>query len=281
MLGFPENGINYGSPVIQNMMGGMQIQPNPIGSIANIGGYGYNNNVQFSQFMNSPYYTNNYMYYNPYQALQQQKAMEAAKKEQERNYMDTLKSISKNVHESLHDIEGKDLEGFLDANYNYEEESKEFEEMYQQWCLYTKLANLKPVQPNYAYINYANKIREKNKSEYPDDMSLAEFLNKAGNLYMDALMEQNQRRMRDGKLKYDSNGYRNLIDLHRSASSYFNSLLTGNTKSVDIGDLEIQIPSNGEKPKMVVNMPSKYQEYAERRAKFINACLNSGNKGGA
>lgn len=278
MLGFPEDGINYGSPVVQNMMGGMQLQPNPIGNVVNIGGYGYNNNVQFNQFMNSPYYTNNYVYANPYQVLQQQKAMEAARKEQQRNYIDALRSISRNVHNSLHDIEGKELEEFLDNNYNYEVESKEFEEMYQEWCLYTKLANLKPIQPNYAFLNYADKIRQKNKEEYPDDMSLAEYLNKAGNLYMDALMEQNQRRLRNGKLKYDSSGYRSLIDLHKSASSYFNSLLTGRTKSVDIGDLEIQLPTNGEKPKMVVNMPSKFQEYAERRAKFIASCLNSGSK---
>lgn len=282
MLGFPDDGINYSSPVVQGMVGtSYSMPPNPIGNVRTIGGYGYNgNNVPFNQFMNSPYYNNSYGYVNPYTLIQQQKAMEAARKEAERNQIDTMKHISRIVHKSLKDIEGEELETFLDNTYNYEEASKEFEELYQQYMSYIKLSNLKPVQPNYAYVNYANAVSAKNKARFPDDMSLADYLDKAGELYMEAIIAQNERRERNGKLKYDSNKYRSIIDLHRSTSSYFNSLLTGKTKSVDIGDLEIQIPPNGEKPKMVVNMPSKYNEYKDRRARFINACMNTSRRDG-
>ena len=277
MLGFPNNGY-YTSPIIQSMGGMGSIPPTPIGNIANIGGYGYNTGPQpFSSYMNSPYYTNNYSYYNPYAMLQRQKAMEAARQEAIRKQSDVMKSISRNVHKALGDLNEEQMEEHL-KQYDYETHNHELQELAEDVRLYNKLANLVPVQPNYAYIAYCNKISASYKEKYPDDMSLAEFLDKAGELYRDSLIEMNERKQRDGKLKYNSNGFKDLVDLHRNSSSYFNGILTGNQKSIDIGDLEIKIPDNGNKPSLVLNMPSKLTEYQQRRQQFIQACLNSGRK---
>ena len=253
------------------------IPPNPIGNIATIGGYGYNQ--PFSTYMNSPYYTNNYSYYNPYAMIQHQKAMEAARKEAIRKQSDVMKSISRNVHAALGDLDDKQMEEHL-RQYDYETHDTELEELREQFRLYVKLGNLKPVQPNYGYLAYCQKISKSYKDRFPDDMSLADFLENAGVLYREALIEMNERKQRDGKLKYNSDSFKNLVDLHRTSSSYFNGILTGKEKSIDIGDLEIRIPDNGDKPKMVLNMPSKFTEYQERRQQFIQACLNSGKKGG-
>ena len=275
MLGFP--GGAYMPPFQQNNIGGMgSIPPSPIGNIANIGGYGYNTGARWGGFMNSPYYTNNFNYYNPYAIQQQQKAIEAAQKEMRRKQSDMMKHISRVVHKALGDITDEaELEEHL-KQYDYETVDTEVNEICEQLRLRRRLINLKPVQPNYAWLSYAHKIQDSYKSKYPDDMSLAEFLDKAGELYRDSLIELNERKQRDGKLKYNSDKFKSIVDLHRSSSSYFNSALSG--KSVDIGDLEIQLPNNGERPKMVLNMPSKLSEYAERRQKFIQACLNSGKR---
>jgi len=276
MLGFPNNEINYTSPINPNMGGMYSIPPNPIGNIANIGNYGYNQGDSFSMFMNSPYYTNNFTYVNPYALLQQQKAMEAARKEQLRQQSETMKSISRMVHQSLGDMDGEELERYLEI-YDYETENKELIELAEQVREYNRLANLKPVTPNYAYINYFNRVSESFKKNYPDNMSLSEYLDKAGELYRQSLIYMYERREKNGKLKYDSDQFNKLVDLHRTSSSYFNGILTGNNNSVDIGDLEIKIP-DGERPKMVLNMPSKLQEYAARKQAFIQACLNSNTK---
>lgn len=281
MLGFPNDGINYGSPIVQNMGGMGSIPPSPIGNIANIGGCGYNsvNGTPFGM-MNSPYYTNTFSYNNPYLVLQRQKAMEAAKKEAIRKQGDMMKSISTVVHKALNDMEEEELEEHLNRNYNYQEANSEMEEMVEQVRQYNKLANLKPIAPNYGFLTYCSKVSKSYKDKYPDDMSLADYLNNAGNLYREALIEMNERKQRDGKLKYNSNNFKNIVDMHRTSSSYFNGILTGKTKSIDIGDLEIQIPNNGERPKMVLNMPSKMQEYADRKAKFIESCLRGSKVGG-
>lgn len=277
MLGFPPNdGINYESPIIQSMGGMGSIPPTPIGNIANIGGIGY----MPGRMMNSAYYNNTFSYNNPYLMLQRQRAMEAAKKEAERRQSDAMKSLSRIAHQAIGDMKSEEeLEEHLKRNYDYESRNAEMEVMVQELRNYNKLANLKPVQPNYNYLAYAQKVSKSYKDKYPDDMSLADFLDKAGELYRDALVEMHERDQKNGKLKYNSNSYKNIVDMHRSSSSYFNDILTGK-KSIDIGDLEIQIP-DGERPKMVLNMPSKMQEYADRKAKFIAACLSGTKVGGA
>lgn len=292
MLGFPSNTMGvYQSPMIQNMGGMGSMPPTYNGNLVNVGGIGYNpnyfppqmiNRQNFGSYMNSPYYTNNYSYNNPYALAQQQKAMEAARNEEMRKQTDTMKAISRMCHKALGDVADDDMEEYVNKQYDRNEEyEKEFNQMVEDVRLYLRLGNLRPVQPNYGYLEYCAKVRKSYKDKYPDDMSLAEFLENAGELYRDSLIEMNQRKQRDGKLKYSTQGYKDLVALHRSSSSYFNSALTGKNNSIEIGDLEFHLPTApGEKTRITVNMPAKIAEYNERRNQFIEACLNSGRKKG-
>lgn len=272
MLGFPGNGTPMG---YQGGMGG--IPPSPMGNIVGLGRQGYNNTVPFSAFMNSPYYTNNFVYNNPYAAMQRQRAEEAARKEQSRKQGDMFKSITKQVHKALGDMDDQQLNDFVEEKYDYDKVITALTEKKEELDLYRKLGSLQPTPPNYAYLNRAANISKSYKDRFPDNMSLAEYLDKAGELYREALMDMNKRAQKDGKLKYDSGRFNNIVDMHRDASSYFNKILTGQQSSIDIGDLEIRLPDgeSGDRLSIVPTMPSKLQEYAERKRQFLEACLNS------
>lgn len=271
MLGFPGNGI----PMRPGGMGG--IPPSPIGNVVGLGRQGYNNTVPFSAFMNAPYYTNNFVYNNPYAALQRQRAEEAAKKEQARKQGDMFKSITKQVHKALGDMDDEQLDKFVEDKYDYDKVHKAISELREELELYGSLTRLQPIPPNYAYLAKAANISKSYKDRFPDDMSLAEYLDKAGELYREALIDLNKRAQRDGKLKYNSSRFNSIVDMHRDSSSYFNKILTGQQQSIDIGDLEIRLPDgeSGDRLSIVPNMPSRIQEYAERKRQFLEACLNS------
>lgn len=286
MLGMPidepiNTGFNYGSPTVNNVMGGMYtVPPNPIGSTLNVGGYGYNYNPYMAQqpMMNGMmggYYGGYNLTMNPYLYQQQLRAQEAAQREQVRRQCDLMKTLSTIVHKGLGDI---------DQYENFDDHLKQYDpitidnEAYQEEMHYNKLSNLQPVPPPYAFYAHCNRVREEHQKKFPNDMGLANYLDNAGELYLEALMHKAKERNRNGKLQYDTEQYKKILESHRSTSSYFNSLLSGGMSStkINIDDMEIQLPSSSEdKARMVINTPSHMQEYASRKQAFLNAILKN------
>lgn len=273
MLGFvpnqPMTGINYSSPTVQYTMGGMynNIPPNPIGGPI----YGQTQPVMspgfnpYSGGYMGGYYGGGYMM-NPYAYQQQKRAEEAAKREQERMQSDILKNLSRLAHKSLGDI---------DKFEDFEEHLKQYDpvsidnEAAEAEREYNKLLNTVPLQPNWNYIAYCNKVHDENMKRFPNNMSLFEYLEHAGELYLESIVEKSKQLSRDGKMQYDTDQYRRLLADHKAMSGYFNSALTGGLKSVNVDDMEIQLPNNGEAGKIVVTAPSHMQEYNARKAAFL------------
>lgn len=294
MLGMPidepmNTGLNYGSPTVNYVMGGaFNVPPNPIGATLNIGGQGYNYNPTMMQqnlyqqqygmpqngFMGG-YYGGYNLSMNPYLYQQQIRAQEAAFKEQERRQSDMMKNLSKIVHKGIGDIE--QFENFDDHLKQYDPVTYNTEE-HQEELNYDRLSRLRPVQPNWNYINHCNRVQEENKKRFPDNMGLSAYLEHAGELVVEALFEKAKQRNRNGKLQYDTDQYRKILESHRATSSYFNSLLTGGMTStkINIDDMEVELPSNADdKARIVVNCPSHMQEYASRKQAFLQSILQN------
>lgn len=313
-------GFNYGSPTVNYVMGGMSnIPPNPIGNTLNIGSQGYNNynpavyqqqgyynqygQMQYQQPVYSnqsipqppvgsfnPYYGQpqvagynsyyggyNYLM-NPYLMQQQQKAAEAAYKEQLRQESDIMKTVSRIVHRSIGDMDQyEDFDNFLTQYDPVEVQQEDREEEFK----YNKLANLIPNHSGDYYIQNCARVSEKYKQDYPDSMGLFDFLNNAGTLYLNAVIEQTNALNRNAKLQYDTDNYKRILESHRSSSSYFNSLLTGGIPSstITVDDMEIELPSSpGDSARIVVNCPSHLKEYAARKQAFLDNIMKNATK---
>lgn len=244
--------------------------------------------MQYGGYQQPSYYGNYVpgMIYNPYAIRAQQEAMKAARAEQCRQQSEVFKTLSKCCHANLGDKdEFEDFEQHLRDRWDYvpeedlEKKLKENPE-YEEIEKYVRLCAIgeKSVRPtpeyNYAFANFFNKKVEERQKEFPDNMSLAEFLDKAHILYIDALRRNYLRGMADGKKQYDSSKYRNLIrQSNGGLSSYFNSILRGRTPnptSVNVGDMTIDLPTRpGDKSKINVNCP--FSEYDEALDKFFQA----------
>lgn len=225
-------------------------------------------------------YYGNYNYaMNPYLVQQQQKAAEAAYKEQMRQQTDMFKTVSRMMHRSVGDMDQyEDFEGYLDQQYNPVEIPQE---TYEEERRYNKLANLVPVQSGTRYIENCARISEMNRQKYPEDMNLHDFLGTVGETYVEALIARSNAANRNGKQQYDSNRYREIVESHRSSSSYFNSLLTGGIPSakITIDDMEIELPSSpNDSARIVVNCPSHLQEYAARKQAFLDTIMKNAAK---
>lgn len=286
-------------PMYNNMMyngypmyGGYQPQTMYVNGQQQIMGY----QKPFEAMMNPPQpvygqqsYYGNYvpgMVYNPYAVKAQREAMKAARAEQCRQQSEVFKAISRCCHANLGDKdEFEDFEQHLKDRWEYvpeEDLEKKLKENpdYEEIKHYVKLCAIgeKSVQPvpeyNYAFANYLNKRVEDRQKEFPDNMSLAEFLDKAHILYINALRNNYLRGTTDGKKQYDSSKYRNLVrQSNGGLSSYFSSILRGRTPNpttVNIGDMTIDLPTRpGDKSKINVNCP--FSEYDQALDKFFQA----------
>lgn len=278
-----QQGFNYNSPTANYVTGGMynNIPPNPIGNTLNVGGMGYNNPyVQQQNFgMMNGYYNQQYnISMNPYLYQQQLKAQEAAQKEQMRQRSDMMKRFSRTVHKSIGDLDKFDnFDEFLNKQYDPVETHYGKTQYEIDADHYNHLSNLVPITPDYNYINRCNTIHESYRKRFPSNMGLSDFLDNAGTLILEDMVSNNNKLNRNGKLRYDSDNYKKILDSHKSCSNYFNSaLLSNRNSSINIDDMEIELPSNSEdKPKMVINCPSHMQEYNARRQAFLNALLNN------
>lgn len=291
----PNTGMNYTSPTVASMGGmGQSIPPYPMGMV-NVGGMGYNQQgitPPFSggyivpQQQYNPYY-GGYSYYgqspdyrhiNPYLYQKQVQAQQAAYKEQTRQQADIMKSIARNCMIATgQDKIYPDMDAQLDRIYNpfpeLSEDQKILQEEIQRYnTLMTRPTNV--VNPIVVRANQAQAVSYQYKNKYPDDMGLVDFLSKAGEMYIDKINADIKKAELDGKLQYDTDQYKRLLNAHQETSQYFNSILTGNAKNIQIDDMEIQLPTQlGERPSIVTHTPDHIARYAETKQRFLDCIL--------
>lgn len=238
-------GFNQGS-VVGNfysnggIYNGLNISPQPIGNIMNISGYGYNNNNQ--GIMGGYYNPYNQGYYNPYLIHKQQQALEAQKREQQRQQADIWKKLSRNVNAVTNTID--DIEKHVKKYDPTDTQSEDYLEMIK----YNKLMNLRQVNNENSMnlnIQKINNQIEETKKKYPDDMSLMDFFDKAGEMILEIRLEDMRNKQRDVSQLYDRDGYQSLIKSHSGNTNYFNSVFGDRQRrEVNIDDLEVNLPNS-------------------------------------
>lgn len=260
--------IGYGNGYTGGM--GYPIPPNPI---ANVGGYGYNQpnyggynpymNQQYqSQPMIGGYYTNNYYNTNPYLVQRQMELQRIQEEEAIKQQASIMKFISKNVSAYL----GYEVNDEYLSQYDpYIKDPKEIQ-CEQHWERMQRLERLSQQQQN--VTTQATRMNQNNnarmammKEKYPDDMSLFDFLEVAGELYCEAVAAKGLRQETQVNRLYNQNDFRQLLNLHNTGGSYYNSIMNFNPDDASIDDEEITLPEN------------LARTYSERKAKFFNAIL--------
>ncbi len=278
-------GINYNSPTVQNTIQqgglGQQLPYSSTPNFGNIGGLGYNNygGNPYLQAMNSPQFPNQMMnggyysgYYN-YDPLEIRRQMEEQRKQEEariRNEIN-IQKLKNKIYNTFNDIETDDE--YLETLYNpntYAEINKDIAE-FEEIRRLSDISNdpskrldsgmITPVASNMARIS--NEIR----SKHPVDQSFVDFMNTAGDLYREALINENARELRKNIANtYDREAYSQLANMHRQSS--FASL----RENVSVDDLSIALPAH----------LKGNRDYQERKNRFLNYITQNDvrNRGG-
>lgn len=275
MLTYTPNGsmgINYNSPTIQNMMQqnigfNQQLPYSNTPNIGSIGMQGYNNtggnpylqimnSPQYNQMMNGGYYSG-YYNYDPQQIIRQMEEQRKAEEERLQNYINIQKMKAK-IYDSFHGI--KTDEEYLEKLYNpntYSEIQKdlnEFEEMRRLSEISNDPNKRVDVSVNIAADNIA-RLSNEIRSKHPVDQSFAEFMQTAGDIYQEAMINDNIRQMRKNIANtYDRDAYNQLTNMHRQSS--FASL----KQAVSVDDLSISLPPHLQQSK----------SYQERKNQFLS-----------
>lgn len=253
---------NYNSPAINNMqMGGMNrmgsFPSNPIGNVngmVNVGMSGYNGG----------YYNGNYNgYVNPFYLRQQQEMQLLQQREIERQQSDMLKSISRKVNNAL-GIEQNE-EHYNQYNPVYETQ----QQMSQEEQTYYRLMNIE--RTGFAgnpllirYINNNNAYFDSVKQRIPDDISMYDFCEMSSEIGQEIIDEKLRNQQRNlGKL-YNSNGYNELIKMHKNTSNFFNTMISNKNQSLagTLDDMSIGLSSNLQ------------NQISERKSRFMAAVMN-------
>lgn len=245
---------NMNSPVINNMLtGGGFIPPNPIGNIVNMGGMGYNMNPQ--QMNMGGYYNNSYTFANPYLIAKQQEMYEAQMREAQRQQADMMKTLVSKVNRALGQETSEELLKMYDPVYVKQDDEE---------LMTYKLLDVNNNGLNYnprivASIEAHNKIYDKHKEQFPDEMGIMEFHDKAGVLCREMLLQQAEDKQRDLSQLYSREEYRKLLSKYKG-TTYIDSIYNGKMPGpIGIDDMEISLPER------IKNV------YAERRQKFLNS----------
>ena len=276
-------GINYNSPTIQNMMqqnngyGQQQLPYSTTPTIGNIGGLGYNNNVnpylqymnspQYSQMMNGGYYSG-YYNYNPQEIRRQMEEQRRLEEERIRNEINIHKMKAR-IYNNFHGLETD--EEYLEKYYNpntYAEINKDLND-YEEMRRLSELSNdpSRQITMNYSAANNIVRLSQEIRSKHPVDQSFADYLNTAGDIYREALINDNARELRKNIANtYNREAYNQLANMHRQSS--FASL----RQNVSVDDLSISLPSHLRGNK----------EYQERKNAFLNYITQNDarNRGG-
>ena len=281
MLNFAPNsvmGMNLNSPTVQgiiqqNNLYGQQIpftqQPQQIGSI---GLNGYNNGM--NQYMNPPQFNNGMMmnpylqnqmmnggyysgYYNydPQAIRQQMEEQRRIQEEQIRNQIEIQKMKAK-IYNTYYNIDTD--EEYLEKYYNpntYAEINKDLSD-YEEMRRLSDISNdpSHQIGLNYNAINNINNISRHIREMHPVDQSFVDYMNTAGDLYREALINDNARELRKNIANtYDRQAYQQLANMHKNS---FASL----RQNVSVDDLSISLPAHLRGNK----------EYQERKNQFLS-----------
>jgi len=230
------------SPIAMNMGGNMNqgfIPPNPISNVA-IGSNGYNGIGNMGS-----YYTGTYNnYYNPYMAMKQQEAMKAVYMEEQRQQVDIMKTISKNVNKSY----GTEVDDIFLKRYDPVDIIQQNRD--PEIDINIRLANAR-AEAQYGrnpevegYIYAINTMYDKSKEMYPDSMGIYEFNKISSEINLQYLEEEYREKQRNVGTLYNRSQYNQLISEHSKANNSFSNVF-GNTKNINsIDDLEVTLPSH-------------------------------------
>lgn len=264
---------------------GCPVPPNPI---ANIGGYGYNQPMNYSGYnpyanqqqvgtyganpyiqpnyqpqpMIGGFYTNNYYNSNPYLVQRQMELQRIQEEEAMKQQASIMKFISKNVNGYL----GVEVDDEYLSQYDPRYMDPKEIQCGQHWERMQRLEQLSQQQQN--VTTQASKMNQNNnarmaqmKEKYPDDMSLFQFLEVAGELYCEAVAAKGREQEMQVNRLYNQGDFRQLLNLHNTGGSYYSSIMNFNPDDTSIDDMEITLPEN------------LARSYSERKAKFFNAIL--------
>ena len=283
--------LNVNSPIVQSM-GGISsgIPPNmTIGNnMIGIGNNGYN-----QQYLGG-YYNNNY-YVNPYLQQYQQKLRIAEERENNRKQADIWKTISRKVSSALgKEIDEEKLKEIYDPKYveNYSEDAietpikirvikgDEKEYTFKECGVGNPIPiKLQSVHANSSLMNLhinwtgrnpyidnsimrMNQIYDENKKRFPDDISLSEYMQNAGELYVESIIEKSRQQRKDKTQVYSTGDYNQLINMHSNSKNFFPEVF--GQQRLDIGDMEIRLPEHLK------------TERQARKEQFLNAILSKG-----
>lgn len=278
-------GINYNSPTVQNTVQqnngfGQQLPFSTTPPIGNIGGLGYNNmgNNPFLQYMNSPQYNqmmnggyySGYYNYDPQQIRRQMEEQQQRQEEMIRNEIN-IKKMKARIYDDYYGIETD--EEYLEKYYNpntYVEINKDLQE-YQEMLRLTEISNdpnrRTDINRQSIIVNNLARISDEIRSKHPVDQSFSDFMNTAGDIYREALINESIREQRKNIANtYDRDAYNQLANMHRQTS--FASL----RQNVSVDDLSIALPDHLRGNK----------EYQERKNAFLSYITQNDirNRGG-
>ena len=278
MLNYAPNsfmGINYNSPTIQNMM-----QQPSYSTVPNIGGLGYNtgnnpylqymNSPQYNQMMNGGYYSG-YYNYNPLEIRRQIEEQRRREEEAIQNHIN-IQKMKANIFGTFNDIEmGEDYERYLQEYYNpntYVEINKDLNEYEEMRRLSQISYDPSRMISNANIINNIARVSQEIRALHPVDQSFIDYLNTAGDIYRDAIINERIRETRQNIANtYNREAYNQLANLHNQTSS-FASL----RQNVSVDDLSISLP----------NHLKRGQEYQDRKNQFLSYITQNDarNRGG-
>ena len=274
-------GINYNSPTVQHMIQqqngyGQQLPFSTAPNIGNIGGVGYNNVNPFLQYMNSPQYNqmmnggyySGYYNYNPQEIRRQMEEQRRLEEQRIRNEINIHKLKDK-IFNSFHGIETDDeyLEKYYNPN-TYAEINKDLND-YEEMRRLAEISNdpSRSVGMNTVVANNIARLSQEIRSKHPVDQSFVDYMNTAGDIYREALINENTRELRKNIANtYNKEAYNQLASMHRQSS--FASL----RQNVSVDDLSISLP-----PHLRGN-----REYQERKNAFLSFITQNDarNRGG-
>ena len=162
-------------------------------------------------------------------------------------------------------------EEYLEKYYNpntYTELQKDLDD-YNEMIRLSNISNdpSRCIGPNYYVINQFAIISDDIRSRHPVDQSFNDFMNTAGDLYRDALINENVRELRKNIANtYDRQAYNQLANMHNQSS--FASL----RQNVSVDDLSISLPKHLQQS----------QSYQERKNQFLSYITQNDirNRGG-
>ena len=270
-------GLNYNSPTIQNMMNQNVPSYSTAPTFGNIGGLGYNQGVnpfinnfmnppQYNQMMNGGYYSG-YYNYNPQEIMRQMEEQRKAQEAVVRNQIEIQKMKARifNTHNG-NETDEEFLEQYFNPN-TYVELQKDLDD-YDEMVRLSTISNdpSRMIGPNQYAISQMARLSEDIRSRHPVDQSFTDFMNTAGDLYRDALLNENARELRKNIANtYNKQAYSQLTSMHNSS---FASL----RQAVSVDDLSISLPKH-------LQQSASYQE---RKNQFLNYITQNDvrNRGG-